>query len=68
MLGGVISKVLTKTILTVWDRWVLYKEVAQTVILYGSDIWVVAGAMLKLLEGFLHKADQRIVGMTDHHA
>ena len=31
-----------------------YKEVAQLVILYGSDIWVVMGEMIKVLEGFRH--------------
>ena len=35
------------------------------VLLYGSDSWVVTGAMLKLLEGFHHRVARRIEGMTD---
>ena len=42
----------------------LYKVVAQTVILYGRKIWVVIGVMLKVLEGFHHQAARRIAGMT----
>ena len=34
------------------------------VLLYGRNIWVMTGAMLKVLEGFHHRADRRIVGMT----
>ena len=30
----------------------MYKAMAQSVILYGSEIWVVMGEMLKILEGF----------------
>ena len=38
------------------------------VILYGSESWVVMGAMLKVLEGFHHRAARRIAGMTDRRA
>ena len=31
---------------------VICKEMAQSVLLYGSESWVVTGAMLKVLEGF----------------
>ena len=41
---------------------VLYKAVAQAVILYGSEIWVVIGAMLKVLEGFHHRVSRQIAG------
>ena len=43
----------------------MYKAVAQLVILYGSEIWVVTGDRLKVLTGFHHQAEQRITGMTD---
>ena len=33
------------------------------VLLYGSEIWVVTGVMLKVLEGFHHRATRRITGM-----
>ena len=44
-----MDKVLTKTGSMV-QAWVMvYKAVVQTVLLYGSDIWVVVEAMLKVL-------------------
>ena len=43
----------------------LYKSVAQTVLLYGSKSWVVTLAILKLFEGFYHQAARKIVGMID---
>ena len=43
----------------------MYKAVAQSVLLYGSEIWVVTGDMLKVLAGFHHQAAQRITGMTE---
>ena len=63
-----ISKVLTKTEETVWDIGILYKAVAQMVLLYGSESWVVTGAMLKVLEGFHHRTSRRIAGMTAWNA
>ena len=36
-------------------------------LLYGSDIWVVTGEMLKFLGGFHHQADRHITGMTETH-
>ena len=38
---------------------------AQLVLFYGINIWVVTGEMLKVLEGFHHRAVQRITGMTE---
>ena len=62
-----MSKVATKTGTIVRSCGVLYKAVVQTVLLYGSDIWVLAGSMLKLLEVFPHRTARRIVGMVDWH-
>ena len=59
-----ISKVMNNMGATVQVCEVLYKVVAHMVLLYGSNIWVMTGAMLKVLEGFHHQADRRIVGMT----
>ena len=50
------------------DRGMLYKAVSQTVILYGSDSWLVTGAMLKVLNGFHHRADCRISEIMDWRA
>ena len=43
---------------------VMYKAVAQLVLLYGSESWAVTGEMLKVLEGFQHREARRITGMT----
>ena len=42
----------------------MYKAVAQSVILYGSKRWVVMEEMFKVLEGFHHRAAQRITVLT----
>ena len=47
------------------SRGMIYKAVDQAVLLYVSESWVVTGAMLKLLEGFHHRAARRITGMTE---
>ena len=41
----------------------VYKVVAQSVLLYVSESWVVTGEMLKVLEGFCHQATRKITGM-----
>ena len=48
-----------------WARGMLYKGVSQTLLLYGSNDWVVTVAMMKFLEGFHNWADQLITGMVD---
>ena len=55
---------LTKTGETLRARGVMYKEVAQSVLLYGSESWVVTGAVLRVLEGFHHFESMRITGMA----
>ena len=42
----------------------MYKAVVHSVILYGSEIFVVMGDMLKVLEGFHHWAERGVTGMT----
>ena len=54
-----------KTKATVQDRWVMYKALEQSVILYVSDRLVVTGKMLKVLEGLHHRTARHITGMTD---
>ena len=49
---------------TVRDRGEMYKAVAQLVLLYGSDSWVVTGEMLKVREEFHHRAVRQITGLT----
>ena len=58
-----IKRVLSKTGATVRDRGMMYKVVTQSVILYGSDRWLVTGNMLKVLEGFHNRTARWITGM-----
>ena len=51
-------------LLTLCSRGEMYKAVAQSVILYGSKRWVVMEEMFKVLEGFHHRAAQRITVLT----
>ena len=46
------------------DRGIMYKEVPETVLLYGSKSWVVTEAMLKIMDGFHHLVARRIARMT----
>ena len=47
---GVVGKVLTKTGETAQAWAMIYKVVVKTVILYGSEGWVVMDVMIKVLE------------------
>ena len=62
-----VARVLEKTIAMVQDRGVMYKSMAQSLLLYGSKSWLVTGEMLRVLEGFHHRAAQRIMGLTAKH-
>ena len=59
-----IARVLERTGSTVQVQGAMYKAVAQSVLLYGSESWVVTGEMLKVLTEFHHRASRRITGMT----
>ena len=61
---GVIVRVLEKVGATVQAFGMMYKAVAQSLILYSSEIWVVMEAMIKILEGFHHRTARGITGMT----
>ena len=45
----------------------MYKAVAQSVLLYGSKIYVVTGEMLKVLTAFHHRMERQMTGMTGKH-
>ena len=60
-----ITRVLAKMGATVWTCLIMYKAVAQLVLLYGSERWVMTGDMLKVLEGFHHRTARRITGVTE---
>ena len=59
-----VARVLANTGATVWARGIMYKAVAQSVLLYGSDICVVTGYILKVLGVFHDWVARRITGMT----
>ena len=60
-----IEKMLVKTGSTVWAQGMMYKAVAQLVLLYGREIWVVMGETIKLPDGFHHRATRWITGMME---
>ena len=59
-----VSRVLERTGATVQDRVSIYKVVAQLVLLYVSEIWVVIREVLKVLTAFHHQAARRFTRMT----
>ena len=60
-------RVLAKMVATVRGRGMMYKVMVKLVILYGSESWVVTGAMLKFLGGLHHREARCITGMTATH-
>ena len=59
-----VARVLESMGATVRARGAIYKAVAQSVLLYDREMWVVTGEMLKVLTGFHHQAARRITGIT----
>ena len=57
---GMILKVLMNMGSMVRECGMMYRVLEQTVILCGSDIWVVKGLMWKMMEGFHHRAARSI--------
>ena len=60
-----IARVPDKTGAMVQSRGMMYKAVTQSVLLYVSDIRVVTGNILKVLEGFHNQEAMRTKGMTE---
>ena len=60
-----VVRVLERTGATVQARGEMYKSLEQSVILYVTESWVATGKVLKVLEGFHHRAARRITGMTE---
>ena len=54
---GIIVRFLERTGAMVQARGEMYKAVAQSVLLYRSESWVVNGEILKVLMSFHHWAD-----------
>ena len=62
-----IVRMLAKMVATEQSHVMMFKVVSQSVIPYVSKSLVVIGSMLKILEGFHHRAVRRITGMTATH-
>ena len=58
----IVPKVLEKRGLMVRAKSMMYKTVLYTVLLYGSYIWFIMDAMMKVLEAFCHRIDRSIMG------
>ena len=43
---------------------ILYKEVVQSVMLYGRESWGMTWSMLKVLDVFYHQVARRMMGIT----
>ena len=59
-----ISRVLEKTGATIRYQGMMFKAVDKSVLLYGSERWVVTGNIIKVVEGFHHRVYRRIMGMA----
>ena len=59
--------VLERRVEPVRYRGAMYNAVAQSVLLYGSNSWVVTWEMLKVLMSFHHRVERRITGTTYKH-
>ena len=60
-----VAKVLEKTLATLQVQVVIYKAVFHMVLLYGSNIWMLMGVVLKVPEVFHHQESRRIVEMVE---
>jgi len=65
---GMVSRVLVRDGASPRAMAMFYKAVVQSVLLYGSETWVLTDRMLKTLTGFHHRAARRITGMVAYRA
>ena len=63
-----VAKVQTKAGAAVQAWVMMYEAVVQTVLMYWSEIQVVTGAMLIVIEGFNHRVDRQITRKTAYRA
>eukprot|EP00978_Attheya_sp_CCMP212_P011353 scaffold28024_cov58-Attheya_sp.AAC.1 len=64
-----ISHILARGGVTPRVPGMFYKAVVQSILLFGSETWVVTKPMLQALEGFYHRVARRTEGehMVTHH-
>ena len=58
-----VAKVLGKTGVLTKTQEIMYKALFQAVLLYVIKIWVVADAMMMVIEEFHHRVARLIAGM-----
>jgi len=63
---GTVSRVLVRDGANHRCMAMFYKAVVQSVLLFGSETWVISDRMMKALRGFHHRAARRITGMMPH--
>ena len=59
---GSVSRVLVRDGASPRCMAMFYKATVQSILLFGSETWVISGRMMKALEGFHHRAARRITG------
>ena len=59
------ARLIESTGATVRSQGSMYKAVAQSVLLYCSEGWLVTGEMIKVLTTFHHRLVQHISGITE---
>ena len=60
-----VVKVLIHTGVHVKALTMIYNLVVQTVLPYGYQSWVVTDAMITVLDGFYHRVDWILAGLTE---
>ena len=58
-LWGMVEKVMGVTGAPIKAWAMIYKALVQTVLLYGSEIWLVTDSMMIVIEGYHHKIARR---------
>ena len=61
---GMVSRVLARDGANERAMAMFYKAVVQSVLLFGSETWVITDRMMDALRGFHHRAARRITGMV----
>ena len=59
-----VARAMERAGATVRSQVLMYKLLAQSVIFYGKESWVVTGDMFKVLDGFHHQVAWRITGLV----
>lgn len=64
---GMVSRVLRRENANPRIMAMFYKAVVQSVLLYGSETWVITPVMLRALEGFHHRVARQLTGLVGRY-